>query len=189
MTATARLLAALLAAPVLLAAAPTAAAETCGPVPDRSAALDPLFEALEEAETPAEGQRIEAEIWEVWRKAPDERAQALLDEGYRLRRSYALAEAEAVLEELTRYCPDYPEGWNQLAAVRFDRGRYAAALETIERVLALEPRHFGALAGRAMSVARQGRMRRAREAGRRAASIHPWIALPAALTEPEGEEL
>jgi hypothetical protein len=40
-----------------------------------------------------------------------------------------------------------------------------------------------------MSLARQGRMRRAREAGRRAASIHPWIALPAALTEPEGEEL
>ena len=170
--------------------APSAmAADACGAVPDPSARLDPVFERLAAAETPAAGQRIEAAIWDVWRVAPDDRAQALLDEGYRLRRSYALDEAEAVLEELTRYCPDYAEGWNQLAAVRHDDGRHDAALEAIDRVLALEPRHFGALAGRAMSLAKQGRHRRARAAGRRAAELHPWIPLDPALTGSPGEAL
>jgi lipoprotein NlpI len=83
--------------------------------------------------------------------------------------------AEAVLDELVAYCPDYPEGWNQRAFARFLQGDHDGSLEDLARTLELEPRHFGALAGQGLNFLRQGRDRLAQTALRAAIDLHPWM--------------
>jgi len=181
-----------IAAPILAAVALTAAApaHAACPEPDRAAIKAeraPLFDALKAAETEAEGQAIAGQIWQSWTTAPDARAQALLDRGVQRIGWGDYASAEEVLTELIAYCPDYAEGWNQRAFARFLTGDLDGALADLDRVLALEPRHFGALAGKGLTLLRQGRMSLADQAIRDAVALHPWIQERRFL--PKGEKI
>jgi Flp pilus assembly protein TadD len=52
-------------------------------------------------------------------------------------------------------------------------GRFAESAQDIEKVLALEPRHFGALSGLGLCNVRLGRDREALSAFQRAAAVDP----------------
>ena len=65
-------------------------------------------------------------------------------------RDYNYEAALAILDDLAQAYPRNSEVWNQRATVRFFAGNLDGSLEDIERALALEPRHFGALAGKAL---------------------------------------
>jgi tetratricopeptide (TPR) repeat protein len=71
--------------------------------------------------------------------------------------------------------PDYPEPWNKRATLNFIMGREAASLADIDRVLELEPRHFGALSGRGMIYRNQKKYSLAIEAFREALAINPAL--------------
>ena len=162
---------------------PAAAAEA-----ERRAVLETLYAALAASGGSAEAQAVADRIWQVWFMAPDAEAQALLDRALERRRYGDFDASIAVLDRLIAGWPAYAEGWNQRATLFYLQERYEASLADVVEVLAREPRHFGALAGRAIILLRQGR----RDAGQRALlaalRVHPWLAERRLLDPAYGEE-
>ncbi len=138
--------------------------------------LERLYRRLRHARTPAEAQRLNDRIWELWTEGPDEQAGEQIQQIFQYRRWRELDRALEIANNLTERLPNYAEGWNQKATILFEMGRLDQSLATVERVLELEPKHFGALAGKGIILLRQGRVRLAQKALRRAVEIHPYLA-------------
>lgn len=119
--------------------------------------------------------QLASQIWRIWSTAPDADAQAMLDFGIERIGWGEFGEAEKALTRLITYCPDYPEGWNQRAFARFLARDYAGAMSDLDQTLQLEPRHFGALAGRGLTLLSQGDQLQGLAAIRAAVAVHPWI--------------
>ncbi len=83
--------------------------------------------------------------------------------------------------------PDWAEAWNQRATLRFLLEDYEGSLADIERVLQLEPKHFGAMAGQVLILMRHGRFDTAQSILRKAVEINPFLAERSMLIdEPKG---
>ena len=162
-----------IAVPLFLAA--TLAAAECPSTPDILAQEDALFAELREAENEMQGQDINRSLWELWTKAPDSAAQALLDQGMSARRSYDFLRAIDRFDRLVEYCPDYAEGYNQRAFVNFLREDFAAALIDLDLALERSPRHVGALSGKALTLMGLGQNDEAQKVLREALALNPWI--------------
>jgi len=173
---------------LLLLAGPALAAD-CPPAPDHGARLAALIASAQAAGSEGEGRRITNEMWQLWTDAPDAYAQELLDEGMDRRAAYDFEGAVKAFDALIGYCPDYAEGYNQRAFVAFLRQDYPAALEDLERALALSPEHVAALSGKALTLIGLGRMDEGQKALREALALNPWLPERGLLTEAPGEDI
>jgi tetratricopeptide (TPR) repeat protein len=81
--------------------------------------------------------------------------------------------AMKVFGQLVETKPTFAEGWNKRATVLYLLGRYRESVADITKVLALEPRHFGALSGLALCDEQLGKNADALQALRRTAAIYP----------------
>jgi len=79
------------------------------------------------------------------------------------------------LDEVITLQPSYAEGWNRRATVNFMMSNYAKSMSDIDRTLALEPRHFGALSGMAQILKNLGRKEMALRAYQRVLDIYPMM--------------
>lgn len=116
----------------------------------RAKALDALFESLRAASSRAEAEELTAEIWRQWRRSGRAEIDLLMQQAAAAVESRNHGLAVILLDEVVEAAPDFSEGWNQRATLRFKMGDHAGSLADIDRTLALEPRHFGALAGQGM---------------------------------------
>jgi tetratricopeptide (TPR) repeat protein len=87
----------------------------------------------------------------------------------------AFNSAIAVLDRIVTEKPDFAEGWNKRATVYYYVDEYDRSLADIERTLALEPRHFGALAGLGMIMQDTGNIRGAIAAFEQAVAVNPSL--------------
>ncbi|MGA7786709.1 MAG: tetratricopeptide repeat protein [Xanthobacteraceae bacterium] len=76
---------------------------------------------------------------------------------------------------MVKHAPQFAEGWNQLGYVYFLAGQYDASLKAIDEVLALEPMHYAALAGKGIILIQQGKVAEAQAPLKRALEIDPWL--------------
>ncbi|WP_299473562.1 tetratricopeptide repeat protein [uncultured Roseibium sp.] len=151
---------------------------------------DDLFEALKNATTEAEAKSIEREIWQSWiEAAPTPQLKSKVEAAMRKREQYDFQGGKDILDEVVKEAPDYAEGWNQRAFILFLQGNYETSLNDIERVLELEPRHFGALSGKAMIYMTLGRIKLGQETLREAVEIHPYLQERSMLIKPKGVDL
>jgi tetratricopeptide (TPR) repeat protein len=163
---------------LLLAAAlcfPAAKAQTPPDASARAQRLDELFGRLKSTQDEGEGDAIVAEIWRHWLNSgtreldePMERAAALLGQGL-----HPLA--LPILDDLVKRVPAWAEAWNKRATALYLAGEHDRSLADIDRALALEPRHFGALAGMALIHIARGQYREALAAYRRALAVNPFL--------------
>jgi tetratricopeptide (TPR) repeat protein len=154
----------------MLAASGAAAQEL-----SRAERLDMLFERLAAAESAEEAEYVEAEIWDVWTASGSPSIDLLLEHGVTALGEQAYDIAEVKLDALVELDPHFAEGWNQRAILYLRRDDPLAAIETIQRVLALEPRHFAALAGLGRLFDEMNNPRGALAAYRQAHAIHPHM--------------
>lgn len=111
--------------------------------------IDLLFERLQNAD-PHGAEQIEAEIWAEWSKSGSAAMDFLLDRG---REALEMGDADAAIghfSALIDHAPEFAEGYNARAMAFYQLGQYGPAMEDIRVVLALNPRHFGALSGLAL---------------------------------------
>jgi tetratricopeptide (TPR) repeat protein len=142
---------------------------------DRAAALDSLFSRLRAAPDAASAQAIDDQIWAFWTTPSDPDLASRMREILIARSTGNVSTAMALLDELVVDFPDYAEGWNQRATLHYMTGDFERSIADCAQVLELEPRHFGALSGRALMYLQLGERALALKDMRAALAIHPFL--------------
>ena len=148
--------------------------------PSRADQTDPrlpaLFDLLKTSQSPAEASRVERDIWLIWFSSDQEIARQLLQQGVAALSQNNLRDALESFNSLVDKAPQFAEGWNKRATVRYLLGDFKGSLADIITTLELEPRHFGALAGRGLIYQALGDQALAFQAFQAALAVHPFIA-------------
>ncbi|ODT66200.1 MAG: hypothetical protein ABS75_28580 [Pelagibacterium sp. SCN 63-23] len=137
--------------------------------------LDTLLDRLAQASDEPEARALADHVWQIWARPDDAELAARMAAILTASGFAGPAGQMPLIEKLIADYPDYAEGWNLRATAHFLRGDHDAALADIEQVLSREPRHFGALSGRALIYHSQGRYADALEAMKAALAIHPFL--------------
>jgi len=137
--------------------------------------LDKLFADLQKEKSDFMAKSIEASIWDLWMQSGDPQVDKLMTYtlGAMSARSFDLA--VDYLDTIVKLKPDYAEGWNKRATVWWLMQEYGKSIADIERTLALEPRHFGALSGLGMIMQSMGQKQKAVAAFKRALDVDPHL--------------
>jgi tetratricopeptide (TPR) repeat protein len=152
---------------VLTIAAPAAHADQKDP------RLPVLFDQLKAAPDGDAAGAIEQQIWRIWVVAGDPEIDGLMSEGEREMTAAHYPQALQAFNRIVAKRPDFAEGWNRRATLYYLMGEYQKSEDDIARVLALEPRHFGALSGLGLVNIKLGRMEEAADAYRRYLEVNP----------------
>ncbi len=154
-------------------AAFTLSLSLAGHADQTDARLDQLFETLQSSQDETVLQETEAEIWKIWYHSGEQAVDAKMEQASELMRAGNLPAAERIYTEIIEMRPDFSEGWNRRATVRFYQSDFDGSLADIEETLRLEPRHFGAIWGLGMILASQRDYQRAILAFERLLEIKP----------------
>jgi tetratricopeptide (TPR) repeat protein len=124
---------------------------------------------------PAVRQMASESMWSIWFRA------STPENNQELQRLVSQAASEegdpdvvlAGFDALLKSAPEFAEVYNQRAIFFFQLSEYAKAIKDCERVLKLNPHHFGAAGGMAQSYLKQRKLRAALRAYRRSFRINP----------------
>jgi len=146
------------------------------------------LEALkgEDAELAATAEAI---LWRTWCQSGNSDVDQIFRAGVDAMQQGKLEKAETEFTRVIEMAPDFPEGWNKRATVRFMRKEFAGSIADCQQTLARNSSHFGAASGQGLCHMSLGEYREAAVCFRRALEIHPHlhgVRHNLALTEAEG---
>jgi tetratricopeptide (TPR) repeat protein len=145
------------------------------PATDAEPSMDALFADLRDAEDEDAAARAEQRILRRWLESDSDTVDLLM--GWALE-AIAVEDYPLALDYLNAVvtlAPAFPEGWNKRATVHFLTDDYGKSLSDLRHVLALEPRHFGALSGLGIILRELGRNDQALAAFEAALAVHPYL--------------
>ncbi len=134
--------------------------------------LDALFVELKSPDT-RDWESVEQRIIRHWTHSGSASADLLLQRG---QEALEAGEFEAAIEHfsaLIDHAPEFAEAWNGRATAFYMVDEYGLAIDDVAHVLALNPRHFGALAGLGTMLEEMGDTKNALAAYRMAAALNP----------------
>ena len=102
---------------------------------------------MAEAETEQAADRLERQVRQEWAKSGSASMDLLLKRGQDAMDVDNIEAAMEHLTALTDHAPDFAEGWHALALAYYRADMFGPAADALERTLALNPDHFGALRG------------------------------------------
>tara|TARA_B100001093_G_C26463026_1_gene857273 strand:- start:65 stop:610 length:546 start_codon:yes stop_codon:yes gene_type:complete len=145
---------------------------------DRDLRLNKLFMELKK-NIPTLSSNTEQQIWRLWSTHPtDKKLTSMLDEGSRLIQDHQLIRAITVFTEAIEIDPTWAEAWNKRATVFYMIGEFERSQNDIDKVLELENRHFGALAGQGLVNIKLKNYDKAIKSYQMAEEIHPAMKSP-----------
>ena len=145
---------------------------------DRDVRLNQLFNELKVNKAKV-ASIVEQEIWSLWSTHPtDEKLTARLEEGSMFVRNQQPKRAREIFTEVINLDENWAEAWNKRATVLYMLGEYQKSQEDIDKVLELEPRHFGALAGQGLVNIKLKNYEKAIRSYEEAQEIYPSMKTP-----------
>ena len=154
-------------------AAASLAGPTAVPADQQDPRLGDLFVALSEAPDSGTALTIESTIWRIWLDGGDPKLNDLMAQGVEAVESRRFRAAAGRFTDLILAAPAFAEAWNKRATVYYLMDRLEDSVRDIERTLALEPRHFGAISGMGMIFLQRGDEVGALDAFEKVLEIHP----------------
>ena len=151
--------------------------------------LPGLFDQLKATRSAGEAEAIQQAIWSLWTESSNAEVNLLMLEGIDAMGQSALKRALEAFDAMVKADPQFSEGWNKRATVEFLMGDFQASVADIQKTLALEPRHWGALSGLGQIYLTLDKEDAALRAFKRALEINPHLAaLRAKVQEIEAKQ-
>ena len=150
---------------------------------DRDIQLNRLFNELK-INNAALVYGTEQKIWKIWSTHPtDEKLTLKLSKGINLMQGDTLSQSIEIFSDLIERDPNWAEAWNKRATTLYLIGDYEGSQQDIDKVLELEERHFGALAGQGLVNIKLENYEKAIESYKRAQEIYPAMQSPKIMIE------
>jgi tetratricopeptide (TPR) repeat protein len=124
---------------------------------DSKARLDSLFTRLKRESDPEAAKALVGDIRGLLTESGSPTVDLLMGRAAEAIASDRKSAAFDYLDQVIVLRPDYAEGWNLRATLHYALGNNRKSMSDISHVLALEPRHLGALSGLAGILATEGR--------------------------------
>jgi tetratricopeptide (TPR) repeat protein len=131
--------------------------------------------AVLRGDDPAEAGRAAATLWQMWHRSGDPALDAMLRQGIEAIERQELRASDEIFSRLIMTAPEFAEGWNKRATVRYLAQDYAGSIEDCRQTLARNPNHFGALSGQGLCHLALGEYQEAATLFRRALVVHPHL--------------
>ena len=145
---------------------------------DREINLNKLFDELK-TNNPSLSFEIEQKIWKIWSTHPkDDNLTQMLSEGSILVNNKKYNEAVIIFSKVIEIDPNWAEAWNKRATILYLLGEFQKSQKDIDKVLKLEKRHFGALAGQGLVNIQLKNYEKAIMSYKKAQEIYPTMKSP-----------
>jgi tetratricopeptide (TPR) repeat protein len=117
----------------------------------------------------------EAILWSVWCRSDDPETDRLFRAGVDAMQNRRLEESEDFFTRVIQRQPEFAEGWNKRATVRYLRQDFRGSIADCQQTTARNPNHFGAASGQGLCHMTLNETREAAVCFRRALEIHPHL--------------
>lgn len=159
-------------AAICLLSVPLARAQSVSDITEREAEVADLLAQLAQPDLRT-WESTESKIMGLWSRSGSATADLLLERGRQAMDAEDYLTAIEHLTALTDHAPEFAEGWHARATAFYLIDEYGLAMQDLQRSLALNPDHFGALTGLGIVLEELGRPEDALDVMRRAQELNP----------------